>query len=407
MISERTPRIDGLYVWTQLAGEAVIAGRFELVDRVGTFYYANSYVERDNAHPLDPINLPLIGRREFQTRANGGIFGALLDAGPDRWGQRVLSSFAPSRPRSPLEYLLAGNGNGCGRLLFSLSRSAIKRPQLHGQFNDLAVLERAAQSLLKDQAISTDLKQLLLEQSGSMGGARPKASIVIDNQPYLAKFNREDDLFNVARVEMACLSMAHAIGIAVPEHRVAHVTANSTDVLLVRRFDFDKHNHKRHYLSANALMNLVRVQENNPDHGYPGLAHLLRKVGSTGIECSRELFRRMSLRLLLGDTDDHSKNLGFLWSDQHQGLQHAPIFDLLPHPENDLQQAMPVGLQGRARSLENLFSQCAVFGLTRKDAEAVVKRQVSVLQDWRAVMQKSGVSPAEIQYLQPSFALVR
>ncbi len=119
-ISETQPRVSGVYVWNQINGEPVVAGRFDFSNRVGTFYYANSYIDNPDAVAIDPINLPLIREKEFHTKANGGIFGALLDAGPDRWGQRVLAELSPSKPRNSLEFLLAGNGDGCGSLLFRI-----------------------------------------------------------------------------------------------------------------------------------------------------------------------------------------------------------------------------------------------------------------------------------------------
>jgi serine/threonine-protein kinase HipA len=114
MISE-DGRVAGLFVYVQLDGKPVVAGRFLHQDNVGIFYYGNSYIQREDAFALDPINLPLVPEREFSTRANRGYFGVLLDAGPDSWGKRVLSEIAKSRPRNDMEYLLAGNGQGIGQ----------------------------------------------------------------------------------------------------------------------------------------------------------------------------------------------------------------------------------------------------------------------------------------------------
>src|SRR6266567_2386967 len=83
------------YVYMTLPGEteSVTAGRFELSkDRrgnaLGHFVYGKSYLARDNAVAIDPLELKLSDETYETTRLNG-VFGALRDAGPDYWGRRV------------------------------------------------------------------------------------------------------------------------------------------------------------------------------------------------------------------------------------------------------------------------------------------------------------------------------
>lgn len=77
------------FVYVTLPGEVqpVVAGRFELSrdgrgDPLGRFVYAKTYLGRQEAVPLCPVDLPLVARR-FETVRLGGVFGALRDAGPD------------------------------------------------------------------------------------------------------------------------------------------------------------------------------------------------------------------------------------------------------------------------------------------------------------------------------------
>lgn len=74
------------FVYIALPGETefVAAGRFQRShDRhgvaTGRFVYGRSYLSRDNAVPLDPIELKL-SSRTYETRLLNGIFGALRDA---------------------------------------------------------------------------------------------------------------------------------------------------------------------------------------------------------------------------------------------------------------------------------------------------------------------------------------
>ena len=80
---------DECYVCIVLPGatEFVTAGKFVLsTDRhgvaTGKFIYGRSYRARENAVPIDPLELKL-SASTFATQRLKGVFGALRDAGPD------------------------------------------------------------------------------------------------------------------------------------------------------------------------------------------------------------------------------------------------------------------------------------------------------------------------------------
>lgn len=408
MISEKDGRVSGLYVWVQLKSGPVVAGRFDRKLDTGVFFYANSYIERPDAFALDPVNLPLIGKREFLTRANKGHFGVLLDAGPDGWGEKVLTEVSKSRPRNKLEYLLAGNGQGVGQLMFSLSSSAIKMPSPQVfESVDLALIEEAARAIETNRPVASDLLpdpvRRVLEDSSWIGGARPKAGVVFDGKQHLAKFSRSADSYDQVAAEYASLSLAKMAGFTVPNFRLRQI-ADGRRALLVERFDFDGEGRRLHYISAHALLNLEKARQDNPEHGYPGVAIMVKRFCEHGADDARELFRRMALRVLIGDTDDHARNHGFLFQEGNWSL--APVFDLLPHPGNTEFQAMPIGEGGRIRSLENLLSMSEIFGLNAKAAQAEVTKIATRLQGWRAVFLASGVPRTQLRLFEPGFALV-
>lgn len=415
MISDEG-RVAAVYVWVQLAGEPVVAGRFQHQDNTGVFYYGNSYIQRPDAFALDPVNLPLIPEREFTTQANCGHFGVLLDAGPDTWGKRVLSEISQSRPRNELEYLLAGNGQGVGQLLFSTSSNRIKyAPSTRIPTVDLDSIERAA--MLIDQDQDLDIDNLpppvlrVLEDSSWLGGARPKASVTRGDRQYLAKFSRHSDSYDQVAAEYASLKMARDCLLEVPNFELVKLSDNKK-LLLVERFDSHAGTGARtgartekrlHYISAHSLLQLERAQETNPDHGYPGLAALMRRFMPQPSKATADLYRRMVFRVLIGDTDDHGRNHGFLFVDQQWQL--APVFDVLPHPDNTAYQAMPIGRHGRARSLENLLSMCDVFLLDHQSATGIIQQVASVVSTWREYFAEAGVPAAQLRRLEPAFAL--
>ena len=79
----------------------------------------------------------------------------------------------------------------------------------------------------------------------------------IGEKLYLAKFNRQDDLFNLVRAEHSAMRMANELGI-----RSANTCIQETengDVLLVERFDVSDGLPTHHFLSANSLLQRPKV----------------------------------------------------------------------------------------------------------------------------------------------------
>src|SRR5882724_6790374 len=69
-------------------GETLLAGRLYTAERSAavSFEYASEWLSRADTFAIDPTSLPL------QTGAHHGpgLFGALQDCGPDRWGRILI-----------------------------------------------------------------------------------------------------------------------------------------------------------------------------------------------------------------------------------------------------------------------------------------------------------------------------
>ena len=78
-------------------------------------------------------------------------------------------------------------------------------------------------------------KLLLDAGTGSLGGARPKASVRDGDRLLIAKFPHPDDQWDVMAWEKTTLDLAAAAGIRVPEATLTKVDGRS--VLLLDRFD--------------------------------------------------------------------------------------------------------------------------------------------------------------------------
>lgn len=206
---------------------------------LGRLVYGRRYLERPDAVPLDPIELPLT-LRTYETRRLGGVFGALRDAAPDHWGRRVIQRHVNAIDLPEIDYLLQSPDDRAGALGFGLSVQPPVPRRAFNQTVDLAKLQAMADVILADEErapndpIAAQAEELLLIGT-SMGGARPKAVVEADGALWMAKFNCATDGWNNARVEHAMLRLADACGLRVATTRIEPI--GDRDALLVKRFD--------------------------------------------------------------------------------------------------------------------------------------------------------------------------
>ncbi len=101
-------------------------------------------------------------------------------------------------------------------------------------YNFIILKLSAAEHIVEDRDTEEDLL-LLFAPGSSLGGARPKASVLEkDGRLAIAKFPRRDDEFNTVVWEALALTLAKKAGIALPLGRLE--TVSNSSVLLLRRF---------------------------------------------------------------------------------------------------------------------------------------------------------------------------
>src|SRR5271168_3180441 len=154
MIS-KTPATE-CFVYMTLPGQtdAVTAGRFALTKSrdgtpLGKFVYGRSYLARNDAVEIDPVQLKL-SDETYETGRLNGVFGAIRDAGPDYWGRRIIEKHAGITKLGELDYLLESPDDRAGALGFGAN---VKPPAPRRKFNqtlDLAHLQETAEALVRD-----------------------------------------------------------------------------------------------------------------------------------------------------------------------------------------------------------------------------------------------------------------
>lgn len=393
--------LDALSLWF-LGDPALprLVGELQLmaVGKGVSLRYAPSWLAQGFALSED---LPLIDT-EHLPRAKGIAAGAVDDARPDRWGERVIQ-FIDKPPRlSLMEYLYYAGDDRFGALGVSAS-SEQYTPRTNSPLPRLADAQHLSEVVAKISAKEaiTAVEQQMISSGGSFGGAKPKALIEIDGEQWVIKFFNGEPI-DVPLIEHAAMTLAAKAGIRVAQTQALRLAGEHA--LLVKRFD-RVGGQRIHCLSAGTALYAESADGQAADLSYPALAQLLRRAGVTSSNLHsqdmHELFRRMVFNILIDNTDDHEKNHALLVTEptRFARLRLAPAYDVLPTNSGQRRQEFGVGLDGNESTLQNAMSQCNMFGLSAADAKAQMAQVVSVVNGWNAHFASCGVSKADIASL--------
>ena len=386
-------------------GTAWISERRDQVST--TFTYDPAWLGSPHAHAVSP-ELGVSDARHHVAR----LPGALADCSPDRWGRLLIAkrdrglaqreAGAPPQLRA-VDYLLrVSDVTRQGALRFTATEDG---PFLADHADvpkliDLPRLLHAADAVDSDDESMAAGKALLDAGSGSLGGARPKASVRDGDTLAIAKFPHRSDDWDVMAWEKTTLDLAHAAGIRVPARRL--VPIDGRHALVLDRFDRTATGQRVEYVSA---MSLVGGTDGST-FDYLEVAEALAATGSAVSVDLAELWRRVAFGLLVNNSDDHLRNHGFLRVGS--GWRLAPAFDLNPNPVATAQHATTIGFAtgGREASLAALLDSCSSFGLSARNASTVLAEVADVVDTWRQVAASNGVRAAEIDRFASAFELV-
>ncbi|WP_454117647.1 type II toxin-antitoxin system HipA family toxin [Microbacterium lacticum] len=393
-------------VFADRAGLPLLVGQAHVTRQRGristTFLYDASYLAGDGTS-IDPA-LPLVSGAQHQT----GLVRAFADSAPDRWGRNLIEKAERSRARTEnraprrlddLDFLLGvSDDTRQGALRYRLVGSDVfTGPPSHvPQLISLPELLHAADELATDADPSAAVKQLLDTGTTGLGGARPKASVRLeDGALAIAKFPHSSDRWDVMAWEATALDLLEAAGARTPQRRLTRVGERS--VLLLRRFDRDDQQHRVGYISA-----MTALGASDGDHrDYADIAGAIRDLSRSPKADHHELFDRVVASVALGNTDDHLRNHGFLAD--HGSWTLSPAFDVNPTPDPWRARATSImgadALPDEAEALLALSEEC---GLTLAQARERIARISSALGDWRAAARRNQLREEEITMMAES-----
>ncbi len=381
--------------------------------QVFSFEYDEAWLRGRPAQQLDP-GLRLVGGPQY-LGGDRGNFGIFLDSAPDRWGrvllQRREARLARRQDRaerrlSELDYLLGVyDGHRMGGLRFRFAGGPFLDDNAElasPPWTSLRELEHASLRLERDDAERDPdydaWLRLLIAPGRSLGGARPKASVVdAKGRLWIAKFPSERDVVDVGGWESVVHDLARKAGIEVADARRLRF-ASKRHTFLSRRFDRTAEGGRIHFASAMTLL-----ERNDGDiASYLDLANVLIQGGAQPARDLEQLWRRVVFFVCVSNVDDHLRNHGFLL--EERGWSLAPAYDMNPVPQPG-GLTLNISETDNAQDLELVRQVAGHFRIKPKRAGAILGEVTAAARTWRTAARAAGLSRAELDRMAPAFAL--
>ncbi|WP_433167357.1 type II toxin-antitoxin system HipA family toxin [Kribbella sp. CA-247076] len=371
-----------------------------------SFQYAPSYLGRKGAYAVDPAVELFAGPQRIE-----GLPGAFADCSPDRWGRNLITKRHQAlalreglSPRSlgDVDYLIGVSDlTRQGALRFRLDADGpFLDPDLQvPKLVELPRLLHAADQVAEGRDDLAAIKVLLDAGSGSLGGARPKASVRDEGRLLIAKFPHRGDDWDVMAWEKTALDLAERAGIEVPGSELLQI--DGRHVLVLERFDRDDVR-RRGYISA---MTLIEGRDGDV-RDYVELAETLTEHGARVRTDLHELWRRIAFSVAIHNTDDHLRNHGFLRD--AGGWRLSPVFDINPNPNISEERVTGIGgARSRTDELTGLMMYSETFDLSSREAQQILREVDDATADWRRVAASHGIGEAERRRFEPAFEGLR
>jgi serine/threonine-protein kinase HipA len=382
-----------------------------------TFTYDPEWIARPDAFAIAP-HMPLGLAPVYTNRATQGssLPAPIADGGPDSWGRAVIKLAFGGRAGSDLDYLIhCDDFLRAGALRYfdgpGPDGQALARPgDGKGQISiprllDLEQIIAEARAFEADPIHYRENRarvaggDILRHAVGSLGGARPKVNArAEDGSLWIVKLAKIDDEYGVARVEVMALHLAGRVGISAA---AADVLASSQrfPVAIIKRFDRASRGTRIPFISAQTFMGLPGAEPGN----YVDVAFQMRAWSRDPATDMRELYRRLLFNVLIQNTDDHLRNLGFLYRGAGKwGL--SPAYDVNPVPEEGTTLKTAISeLHGNALDVDAVIEVAPYFGLVADEAIALASSMARVIRDeWRDIGARVGMTSADFKAIAPA-----
>ncbi len=412
--------------WAGLS-EAVLMGHLQVNALRGkeifSFEYDSEWLKNQAfIYPIDPA-LQLFSGAQYAPQGQEN-FAVFLDSSPDRWGRFLMDRREAQQAREEnrkarkllaSDYLLGVyDAHRLGALRFKAESTG---PFLDDNKNyasppwaSLRELEQASLSL--EQEGAEDNKNyskwltMLIAPGGSLGGARPKAS-VLDEQGHLwiAKFPSRQDDYDVGAWEMLTHRLAQRARINVPEAKLEKFRSTQ-HTFLSQRFDRVSKEigkiERLHFASAMTLLQRTDGDDASIGVSYLELAEFISRQGARPNQDLEQLWRRIVFSVGVSNTDDHLRNHGFIL--ERQGWALSPAFDMNPNPYGEGLK-LNISEVDNVQDLKLLEEVAPYFRVKADQATKIIHEMMKIIQSWKKEADLLGISRKEQEKMADAFRM--
>lgn len=411
-----------IYVYAHWTGmkEPVLMGvlkaEFTRGKEIFSFSYSENWLKSSYSQILDPELQLYTGSQYAKDEKQN--FGVFLDSSPDRWGRVLMKrneaamARSEKRPEKTLresDYLLG---------VFDVHRmGAIRfKEDPYGPFlNDSKTLASPPWTSIRElEQISLRLEDdnanedpeylkwlnILINPGSSLGGARPKASVIDDNKNlWIAKFPSKSDTKDIGGWEMVTNELARNAGLKVAVSKIQKFSSKSY-TFLTRRFDRTNTGERIHYASAMTMLGYVDGNNSQDGVSYLEIVDFLSRYGANTGSDLKELWQRIVFSIFVSNTDDHLRNHGFLLTEK--GWILSPAFDINPN-EDGAGLSLNISLDDNSKDLELTLEVAGYFRLNKEEALKLIENIKKSVTNWRRVANKYQLPRSEQELMAKVF----
>jgi serine/threonine-protein kinase HipA len=241
---------------------------------------------------------------------------------------------------------------------------------------------------------------MLVAPGASLGGARPKASVVDPkNQLWIAKFPSGNDKRDIGAWEMITHQLATNAGLNVPKAMAGKYYGHQ-HTFLSKRFDRTAEGGRIHYASAMTLLGQTDGADFRSGVGYLDLVEFISRNGANVSNDLEELWRRIAFNICVSNTDDHLRNHGFLLTEG--GWILSPAYDMNP-VETGSGLSLNVSETDNSQDLDLAIEVSHFFRVSTAKALEIIENVKASVSQWNTVAEKQGISRTERDGMSSAF----
>lgn len=374
-----------------------------------SFEFDKNWLRAPYAQLLDP-DLQLYSGIQYLGNQEKRNFGLFHDSSPDRWGRILMRrreagmARLEKRPEQPLfetDYLLGVyDAHRSGGLRYKLDPDGAflndNKEMASPPWTSIRELEQISLRLEEDDSVDDPeyMKWLnmLVAPGSSLGGARPKASVVDNkNNLWIAKFPSKYDQADIGGWEIVTHELALAAGVNMSEAKAQKFSVGQ-HTFLTKRFDRAENGSRIHYASAMTLLGHIDGEDTDDGVSYLELVEFIGTKGAQVKADLEQLWRRIVFSICVSNTDDHLRNHGFMLG--NRGWILSPAFDVNP-VETGSGLKLNISENDNALDLDLAMEVLPYFRIKEIRGKEIIEEVKASVRNWRTVASKYGISKAE------------